>query len=51
MRFPRVVCLTVTCRDAEEFVTMYERLSRQVAGLKLDDLDARILDYEGDDGS
>lgn len=45
MKFPASVSLSVTTTTPEEFVTMYERLSRQCAGLILDGIDATVLTY------
>jgi hypothetical protein len=49
MKFPQSVSLSVTANTDEEFVTMFERLSRQCAGLLLDDIDARVLAYSIED--
>jgi hypothetical protein len=49
MKFPTSVSLSVTCRTPEEFVTTYERLSRQAAGIMLDDQDATVLTYPSDE--
>jgi hypothetical protein len=42
---PRTVSLTVTAESEQEFVDLYERLSRQAAGLILDGRDAKVITY------
>lgn len=45
----RTVSLSVDTSTDEEFVTIYEKLARQAAGLQLDGVQGRVFAYDEDD--